>query len=54
MEHQQAIEKMKQIIAHNVVIVYPNFELPFKIQTDATHYQLEAVIIKKQANSILQ
>ena len=37
--HQQAFDKMKQLIAYNVILAYPNFELPFQIYTDASDYQ---------------
>ena len=29
--HQKAFSKIKQLLAHNIVLTYPNFELPFEI-----------------------
>ena len=37
---------MKQLIFHDVVLAYPNFTLPFRIYTDASDYQLGAMIIQ--------
>ena len=42
--HQQAFEDMKEIIASETLLAYPNFLKPFKIYTDASHTQLGAVI----------
>ena len=43
-EHQDAFEKCKRIIAREVMLAYPDFSKPFEIHTDASHYQLGAVI----------
>jgi RNase H-like domain found in reverse transcriptase len=40
----EAFQKMKTILAREVLLAYPNFSLPFKIHTDASHLQLGAVI----------
>jgi RNase H-like domain found in reverse transcriptase len=37
----------KKIIAREVMLAYPGFKEPFKIHTDASHYQLGAVISQK-------
>jgi len=34
----------KRIIAKETLLAYPNFNKPFKIYTDASHYQLGAVV----------
>jgi hypothetical protein len=35
---------MKKIMARETILAYPNFEIPFKVHTDASAYQLGAVI----------
>ena len=42
--HSQAFKDMKNIIAREVMLAYPNFDKPFEIHTDASHHQLGAVI----------
>ena len=42
--HQNAFDTMKRIISRQVMLAYPDFEQPFDIHTDASHYQLGAVI----------
>jgi RNase H-like domain found in reverse transcriptase len=39
-----ALNMAKKIIAREVMLAYPDFNKPFKIHTDASHYQLGAVI----------
>jgi len=41
---QRAFETMKCIIARETLLVYPDFNKPFIIHTDASHSQLGAVI----------
>ena len=42
---QQAAFKMaKRIMAREVILAYPDFKKPFQVHTDASHYQLGAVI----------
>lgn len=43
-EHQVAFEKIKRIVAREVLLAYPDFNLPFDIHTDASKLQLGAVI----------
>ena len=41
---QMAFNKIKQIVGCETLLSYPDFNLPFKIHTDASHTQLGAVI----------
>jgi hypothetical protein len=41
---QKAFDTMKRIISRETLLAYPNFNKPFIIHTDASHYQLGAVI----------
>ena len=43
-EHSKAFNDMKNVIAKEVMLSYPDFNKPFVIHTDASHYQLGAVI----------
>jgi hypothetical protein len=35
---------MKKIMVRETILAYPNFEIPFAVHTDASAYQLGAVI----------
>ena len=35
-KHQEAFEKVKQIVSHEVMLAYPDFTKPFDIHTDAS------------------
>jgi hypothetical protein len=41
---QQAYDKMKAIVCRKVLLSYPDFNKPFLIHTDASHYQIGKVI----------
>jgi hypothetical protein len=41
---QQSFDKVKQLLAKCVSLVYPNFSLPFDVYTNASKFQLGAVI----------
>jgi RNase H-like domain found in reverse transcriptase len=41
---KKALAMAKRIIAREVLLAYPDFSKPFQIHTDASHYQLGAVI----------
>ena len=43
-QQQAAFDMAKRIIAKEVMLAYPDFNKPFVIHTDASHYQLGAVI----------
>ena len=43
-EQKQAFEALKKMIAKETLLAYPNFNKPFDIHTDASDYQLGAVI----------
>jgi hypothetical protein len=46
--HQQAFEKIKKVIATEVLLCYPDFNKPvlFHLYTDASEHQLGAVIMQ--------
>jgi len=46
-QHQKAFAMAKRIIAKETLLAYPNFNKPFQIYTDASHYQLGAVASQK-------
>jgi hypothetical protein len=44
-EQQNKINTMKRIIARETsILAYPNFKIPFEVHTDASAFQLGAVI----------
>ena len=43
-QQQTAFDTAKRIIARETMLAYPDFSKPFQIHTDASHYQLGAVI----------
>ena len=45
-EQQQAFEEMKRVISQETLLTFPDFEKPFHIYTDASNYQLGAVIMQ--------
>jgi len=43
-QHQKAFAMAKRVIAKETLLAYPTFNKPFQIHTDASHYQLGAVV----------
>ena len=43
-KEQQAFEKVKTIVCRDVLLSYPDFSKPFHIHTDASKFQLGAVV----------
>ena len=43
---QKALDKIKQIVARNTLLIYPDFNERFDIHTDASGFQLVALIIQ--------
>ena len=46
-KHSAAFATAKKIMARETMLAYPDFNAPFEIHTDASHYQLGAVISQK-------
>ena len=44
--HQKAFETIKRIVLREVLLAYPDFNKPFEIYTDASKYQLGAVVLQ--------
>ena len=45
--HQESFKTMKKIVGKDVLLAYPDFNLPFEIHTDASNRQLGAVMAQK-------
>ena len=46
--HQKAFDEIKEVIARDVVLAYPDFDVLFEIYTNASSRQLGAVITRKK------
>ena len=46
-KHQRCFEAIKRVIGREVFLVYPDFNAPFEIHTDASKFQLGAVISQR-------
>ena len=44
--HETAFQAMKSIVAANALLACPDHNQPFQIETDASDYQLGAVILQ--------
>jgi hypothetical protein len=44
--HQEAFNKIKQVITNDVMLSFPDFIKPFEIHTDASDFQLGAVTMQ--------
>ena len=47
-----AFDKIKQIVGHDTLLSYPNFNLPFEFHTDASHTQPVGVVISQKNKPI--
>ena len=46
-KHQKAFDQMKALITHDVMIGYPDHNLPYHIYTDASDFQTGSVIMQE-------
>ena len=44
-------DKVKRVVAHNIIIYYPEFNSKFDIYTDARYFQL-GVVIRQEGRTI--
>ena len=44
--HQESFDAIKKVIARDIMLAYPNFDLAFKIYTDASLRQMVYVIVQ--------
>ena len=45
--HQEAFDKIKEVMARDIMFTYPDYSLPFEVYTNASSRQLGAVIVQK-------
>jgi transposase InsO family protein len=46
-EQQSAFEEIKQVVSQETLLAFPQFDKPFHVYTDASRYQLGAVIMQE-------
>ena len=46
-EHQKCFDAIKRVIGREVLLAYPDFNVPFEINTDASKQQIRTVISQK-------
>ena len=44
MVQQKVFDEIKRVVAKNMLLAYPRFDLPFEVYTDASNIQLGSVI----------
>ena len=44
----KAFKEMRALLAHKAINIFPDFNVPFDIHTDASDYQLSAAILQEQ------
>ena len=44
--HQKAFEATKKAMSKDIMLAYPNYNMPFEVYTDASSRQLGAVIVQ--------
>ena len=53
-KEQKAFELIKRIIARETLLSYPDYNKPFDIHTNASHYQLGAIISQGETSCLFQ
>ena len=46
-DHQKCFDAIKRVIGREVLLAYPDFNVPFEIHTDASKLQIGAVMFQK-------
>ena len=46
-EEQKAFEEIKEVVSEETLLMFPQFDKPFHVYTDASNYQLGAVIMQE-------
>jgi hypothetical protein len=49
-EHQQAFDLLKNSLAHEVLLTYPDILVPFEIYTNASNTKLDPSLLKRTSH----
>ena len=49
--HQKAFDAIKEIVARDIILAYPDFSQPFEIYTDSSSRQMGAIILQKKSSN---